>query len=88
MSESSGSAFSLIESFYLLPLYSLVACNDHLCNSLSVVDYKFLVAEVYEDDTDFSSIVGVDSAWGVQYGYPVLDSESAPWPDLCLKSLW
>lgn len=50
-------------------------CDDHLGDSVCVVDGERFIAQVDECDEHFASVVGVDGARGVGEGDAVLCGE-------------
>ena len=65
MSESSGSAFRVIERFDRLPNDLRMRGNDHLANPFPVIYGEWFGGEVYKDDADFSSVIGIDGSRGI-----------------------
>ena len=86
MSESSLSPLCVVEVVGRLPFNVTVPGDDELRDSLSVVDGLRLIAEVDEDNADFSAVVGIDGSWRVEHGEPPFECQSASWPDLAFNT--
>ena len=84
MSETTGTAFRLSEHIYLLPYGLLMAGNYHLGDSFSVLNHKCFRRKIYEDNTDFTAVVCIDSTRRIQYRV-FLDSQTAAGTNLRLK---
>jgi hypothetical protein len=59
-------------------------CNDQLRNPHASLDSKRLVTVVYEDDLDFSAIVGVDGTGRIEHGDAMSHGEARARPHLAL----
>ena len=86
MSVSTGSALCLIEHLYLLKLSLLMACDDHLCDALAIIDDEWFVGEVDKQHHDLSTVVGIDGARGVEHGESVFERQTAAWTYLSFKT--
>ena len=88
MSVASFASFCFIEHFHLNELCLLMAGNDHLGNALAVVDDKIFLGEIDEQNTYFSTVVGINSAWRIEYGNPFFQSKTATRTYLCFIAFW
>lgn len=87
MSEPSCSTLRLIERFHLVPFHLFMLSHNHLGNTLTIIDDEGLIREIDKDDTDFSTIVSVNSSRRIQHSDPFLNGQSAARSHLRLKSL-
>src|SRR4030067_3023842 len=61
--------------------------DDHLGNSVSITDGERFLAEIDQEDTDLSSVIGIDRSRPIDDADSLLDGESASRADLAFKSL-
>ena len=64
VSETSSTAFGLVEHFHLHQLGLFMLGNHHLSDAFAIVDDERFVGEVDQDDTHLATIVSVDGARG------------------------
>ena len=84
MSISAFAALCLVEHFHLDEFALLMAGNNHLGNTLTVVHNEVVLRQIDEQNADFTAIIGIDGTWGIQYGDTFLQRQSAARPYLCL----
>src|SRR4030043_1458013 len=61
--------------------------DDHLGNPVSITDGERFLAEIDQEDTDLSSVIGIDGSRRIDDADSLLDGESASRSDLAFKSL-
>ena len=87
MPVTSFASFRLIENLYSLEDTLLMAGYDHLGNTLSVVHDKVFLRQIDKQYTHLSTIIGIHRSGRVQYGHPLLQSQSTTRSDLSLIPL-
>ena len=85
--ESSLTSERLIQLIHHTPLHLLILCNNHLSNSLTRLNYKLLLGEVYQYYLYLSAIVRIYGSRGVSHCNTVFCSQSAAWSYLSLIPL-
>ena len=64
-----------------------MAGDDHLGNPFSGNNLEGRVRQVHEDDTDFTAVIGIDGAGGVQDRDAMLEGKAAAGPHLRFETL-
>ncbi len=84
MSETALATLRVVQHIYCHQLGLLVTGNDHLGYALPVVHDKRLIAQVYQDDSNLTTIVGINGARRIHQRNTMLQSQSAARTYLCL----
>lgn len=69
-------AFSLIEYFNSDEIGSFVPCNDHLSNTLAIINDEIFVTKIYEQYHHFPTIVSVHRSRSVENCQSMLKCQS------------
>lgn len=88
MSETTFSPFGFGKGFYRTPLYGFVAGYHHLCNTVTIGYHERFGRKVYQDDTDFATIVGIYRTWRIEYADAFFQGQSRAGTHLGLISGW
>jgi hypothetical protein len=59
-----------------------------LGDAVTPADGERLLTEVDQADFDFATIIGINSAWGIDNRDAMSDRQTRPRPDLQLKAFW
>jgi len=86
MSVSAFTALCFIQYFYFDEFGFFVACNDHLGNTLTIIDNEIFLRQVDKYYAYLTAIIGVDGAWCVKNGDTFLQGQSTAWAYLCLET--
>jgi len=60
--------------------------DDHLGNPVSVTDGERVLTEIDQEDSDLSSVIGIDRSRSIDDADPLLNGESASRSDLTFKA--
>jgi hypothetical protein len=63
-------------------------CRNSLGYPVSAIDSEWVCAQINEDYFDLTPVIGIDSAWSVEYGYSVTGGKTASGPHLYFVTLW
>ena len=84
MSVPTFATFRLVKHVHLNELALFMAGNDHLGYALAVVHNEVVLRQIDKQNADFTAIISIDGAWGIQHGDAFLQCQSAARPYLCL----
>ena len=84
MSESAFATFRLVEHLHGNELSLLMTGNDHLGNTLTILNDEILLRKINKDHTNLTTIVSIDGTWGIQHSNAFLQSQTATGPYLSL----
>ena len=76
MTIAASTTFGIVKNLHLTNDGGFMACDNHLCNTLTIVDNKVLVAEVDQYNTYFATVVGINRSRGVQNSDAMLQSKA------------
>lgn len=84
VTKAAGTTKSFIQRLYLDKLGLFTASDDGLGNPVTIMNGNRLVGQVDEDNPPFSSVIGIDSARGIQDGESVFGSQATARTNLSL----
>lgn len=87
MSVATLTTFCLVKHIDTDKLTLFTTGNDHLGDTLAVINDEVFLRQVNQNYTNLTTIVGINSAWGVQHCQTMLQRQSATWTYLCLVAL-
>ena len=87
MSITAGTALSLVKFLDYLEICLLVTGNDHLCNTLTIIDDEILLRQIDEHHAYLAAIVGINRTRGIQDGQTVLQGQSTAGTNLSFVTL-
>ncbi len=82
--KAAGAALCIIKFLARLPLNLLMTGYDHLGDTLSVLNHKWLFGKVHKNNLDFSAIIGINGTGRIQYGNAFLGGKTAAGANLGL----
>lgn len=75
MAKATDTTLALGELLCRLPADALVAGDDELCDTLAILDSKWLVREIDQHNAYLSSVIGVYGAGAIEYRNAMLVGE-------------
>src|SRR5690606_3105454 len=84
--KTSVTSFSFRQLCYFLPRGSLMFGDNHLCNAFAVFNGVGFVGEIDQNDSNFSTVIGIYGSGSVGHCNSFFCSQSASGSDLCLIS--
>ena len=86
MSETTGSAIGFFQHFNRFPSNMFMPGNNHLANTLTVLNHKLFVRQVDQDNPNFATIVGIDCSRRIQNGNSLLLGQPTSWTNLSFET--
>ena len=77
MSITTLATLRLVQFLHHDKIRLLMFSNDHLSDTLAIINHEILLREINQKDTHFTTIVRINGTWRVQYRQPVFKSKSA-----------
>ena len=78
--------FSLIEYFNSDEIGSFVPCNNHLSNTLAIINDEIFVTKIYEQYHHLPAIISIHRSWSVENCQSMLKCQSTTWTYLRLET--
>ena len=86
MSVPSFAAFCLVEHFYRDKFSLLMACDNHLGNTLTIFYHKIFVRQVDKYYTYLATIISIYCSWGIKHGNTLFQCKTTTRPYLRLET--